>query len=75
MSNTSITPPGWVAISEGKARASGAGFDEHLVKPMDLRTLQDALARVPRQSLRDRQAGAEAVPFGINPEDCVRTSF
>ena len=35
--------------AEDKARAAGAGFDEHLVKPVDLRTLQQALARVPRQ--------------------------
>ncbi len=37
--------------AEDKARAAGAGFDEHLVKPVDLRTLQQALARVPRQAV------------------------
>ena len=36
--------------AEHKALASGAGFDEHLVKPVDLQTLQGALARAPRQT-------------------------
>jgi CheY-like chemotaxis protein/two-component sensor histidine kinase len=33
--------------AEDKARASGAGFDEHLVKPVEPEKLQEALTRVP----------------------------
>ena len=34
--------------AEDKALSASAGFDYHLVKPADLRTLQEALARAPR---------------------------
>jgi CheY-like chemotaxis protein len=34
---------------EDKARAFDAGFDDHLVKPADLGSLQEILARLPRE--------------------------
>jgi signal transduction histidine kinase len=60
---TLVALTGWGQDSD-RRRSREAGFDSHLVKPLDLETLTDLLARLPSVSggTRGRTAGVGAFP-------------
>ena len=59
---TLVALTGWGQDSD-RRRSREAGFDSHLVKPLDLETLTDLLARLPSSSAR----GHPAAPGGVPP--------
>jgi signal transduction histidine kinase len=61
---TLVALTGWGQDSD-RRRSREAGFDSHLVKPLDLETLTDLLARLPSSPARSRHTGmAGSAPFG-----------
>ncbi|MDE2448212.1 MAG: response regulator [Gammaproteobacteria bacterium] len=65
---TLVALTGWGQDSD-RRRSREAGFDSHLVKPLDLETLTDLLARLPSASAR-----AHAVALGGVPPLGVKSS-
>jgi signal transduction histidine kinase len=60
---TLVALTGWGQDSD-RRRSREAGFDSHLVKPLDLETLTDLLARLPSTSARGRPAANGSPPAG-----------
>ncbi|HEX3842977.1 MAG TPA: response regulator [Steroidobacteraceae bacterium] len=60
---TLVALTGWGQDSD-RRRSREAGFDSHLVKPLDLDTLTDLLARLPSAAARRPATGGGSTPFG-----------
>jgi len=60
---TLVALTGWGQDSD-RRRSREAGFDSHLVKPLDLETLTDLLARLPSASARRPAATGSSTPLG-----------
>jgi signal transduction histidine kinase len=58
---TLVALTGWGQDSD-RRRSREAGFDSHLVKPLDLETLTDLLARLPVNAVRARPAASGGAP-------------
>ncbi len=64
---TLVALTGWGQDSD-RRRSREAGFDSHLVKPLDLETLTDLLARLPSPSAQGRAvANGGTPPLGRSP--------
>ncbi|MGH8295852.1 MAG: response regulator [Steroidobacteraceae bacterium] len=63
---TLVALTGWGQDSD-RRRSREAGFDSHLVKPLDLETLTDLLARLPSSSSSGRAHGHNAASVGSAP--------
>jgi signal transduction histidine kinase len=60
---TLVALTGWGQDSD-RRRSREAGFDSHLVKPLDLETLTDLLARLPSSPATGRSAANGGSPLG-----------
>jgi CheY-like chemotaxis protein len=58
---TLVALTGWGQDSD-RRRSLEAGFDSHLVKPLDLETLTDLLARLPSTSASGLARGRSVAP-------------
>jgi signal transduction histidine kinase len=63
---TLVALTGWGQDSD-RRRSREAGFDSHLVKPLDLETLTDLLARLPSTSASGAARGRSAGNGGLPP--------
>jgi len=63
---TLVALTGWGQDSD-RRRSREAGFDSHLVKPLDLETLTDLLARLPSASVSGAARGRSAGNGGFPP--------
>ncbi len=63
---TLVALTGWGQDSD-RRRSREAGFDSHLVKPLDLETLTDLLARLPASSVSGAARGRSAGNGGFPP--------
>ena len=61
---TLVALTGWGQDSD-RRRSREAGFDSHLVKPLDLETLTDLLARLPSGSVLRPAAMGDAATLGV----------
>jgi signal transduction histidine kinase len=61
---TLVALTGWGQDSD-RRRSREAGFDSHLVKPLDLETLTDLLARLPSSLARHPAAVGDPAPLGV----------